>query len=93
MEDSTLILNSGKISNNTSKFTGGAIYLKSNTKDDKTVFTMNGGELSHNVGGSVAGVINVMGSPSCGSEPARRRVCEQLHVDDGREPRLHLCHE
>ena len=33
VEDSTLILNSGKISNNTSKFTGGAIYLKSNTKD------------------------------------------------------------
>ena len=62
VENSTLVLNSGKISSNTSKFTGGAIYLKSNTKDDKTVFTMNGGELSDNVGGSVAGVINVMGS-------------------------------
>lgn len=62
VENSTLVLNSGKISSNTSKYTGGAIYLKSNKKDNKTVFTMNGGELSDNVGGSVASVINIMGS-------------------------------
>ena len=93
VEDSTLVLNSGKISSNTSKFTGGAIYLKSSTKDDRTVFTMNGGELSDNVGGSVAGVINVMGSHPVEVNLLGRRGCEQLHVDDGREHRLHLCHE
>lgn len=62
VKDSTLVMNSGKIADNTSKFTGGAIYITASSKTASATFTMNGGEISGNVGGSVAAVLNVNGS-------------------------------
>lgn len=65
-DGSTLIMNGGKIANNTANLTAGAIYMSSYNADKCTTFIMNGGEISGNTANSVGAVINVIGS-----KPAR----------------------